>query len=452
MKKPLLNLARLMLVIALANRLSNAQTYTDLFNFDTVHGANPEYPGLLVQGRDGNLYGTTARGGNTDSGVVFKITPEGTLTVLYEFCSKPNCDDGSQPHGGLILGADGNFYGSTLYQGSGDAGTVFRMTPNGTLTTGSFYDRGGRGPNAPNASPIQGRDLNFYGTTLVDVAYKITPMGHFTLLGGTPGQSFAPLVQASFDGNFYGTTNGGAPDGGAVFKMTPKGATTIVYRFPDCCAGSDAGLIQGNDGNLYGTDLGGVHDKGEAFEVTPQGTFRSVYSFGSSPNDGTVPYTAVVQANDGNLYGVTANGGTLGYGVIFQLSLSGSYSILYDFDGMNGAYPESTLMQHTNGKFYGLTYQGGFGNEGVVYSFDLQLSPFAGLVPIAGKVGQTGGILGQGFTGTAAVSFNGVPAAYTVLSDTYLKATVPAGATTGYVTVTTPSGTLTSNVPFQVIP
>jgi uncharacterized repeat protein (TIGR03803 family) len=326
------------------------------------------------------------------------------------------------------------------------------MTPNGTLTTGSFYDRGDRGLDAPNASPIQGIDLNFYGTTLVDVAYKITPMGRLTPLGGTPGQSFAPLMQASFDGNFYGTTNEGDPDGGAVFKMTPKGAITIVYTFPDCCAGSDAGLIQGNNGNLYGTDLGGVHDEGEVFEVTPQGTFRSVYSFGSSPNDGSVPYTAVAQGNDSNLYGVTAYGGTLGYGVIFQLSPSGSYSILYDFDGMNGANPESTLMQHTNGKFYGLTYQGGFGNEGVVYSFDFGLPPFAGLVPTAGKVGQTGGILGQGFTGTTSVSLNGTPAQFTVVSDTFIKATVPPGATSGFVTVVTPSGTLTSNVPFRVLP
>jgi hypothetical protein len=136
--------------------------------------------------------------------------------------------------------------------------------------------------------------------------------------------------------------------------------------------------------------------------------------------------------------------------VIFRIAQNGVYSILYNFDGMHGAAPYSTPVQHTNGKIYGLASAGGTSGNGVAYSFDLALGPFVKLVPTVGIIGQTGGILGQGFTGTTNVSFNGTSASFRVVSDTYLTATVPPGATTGYVSVTTPTGTLTSNVPFVI--
>ena len=118
------------------------------------------------------------------------------------------------------------------------------------------------------------------------------------------------------------------------------------------------------------------------------------------------------------------------------------------------------LVQGTVGNFYGTTGNGGVGGDscslpygcGTVFGLHVGLAPFVAFVRDSGKVGQTGGILGQGFTGTTSVSLNGTPASFTVVSDTFIRATVPAGATSGYVTVTTPSGTLTSNVPFYVIP
>ena len=110
------------------------------------------------------------------------------------------------------------------------------------------------------------------------------------------------------------------------------------------------------------------------------------------------------------------------------------------------------LVQATNGILYGTTNAGGYLDLGTVFSLDVGLGPFVKFVRAASKVGQVGGILGQGFTGTSNVSFNGISSNFTVAADTFITATVPAGATTGYVTVTTPSGTLTSNVPFQVIP
>ena len=149
-----------------------------------------------------------------------------------------------------------------------------------------------------------------------------------------------------------------------------------------------------------------------------------------------------------------------GCGTIFQITPAGVLTTLHSFDGTDGDFPAGGLFQATNGILYGTTASGGKYTSddcyeetcGTLFSLDMGLSPFVAFVVPAGKVGQTGGILGQGFIGTTSVMLNGVPANFKVVSDTYLTATVPAGATTGYVTVTTPSGTLTSNVPFRVIP
>ncbi len=218
---------------------ASAQTYTGLFNFDAPLGALPN--GLLAQGRDGNLYGTTVWGGTENwpcCGTVFKITPGGTLAVLHNFDGA----DGSGPENGLTLGRDGNLYGTTSGGGANNYGTIFKITGSGSLTT--LYSFTGSTDNgSPEGPPIQGADGNFYGTTGADnigTAYQITPSGVFALLGSLPGPSMASLVQGT-DGNFYGTTEWGGSSNdcgnpinftcGTVFKMTPKGIVTIVYSF-----------------------------------------------------------------------------------------------------------------------------------------------------------------------------------------------------------------------------
>jgi len=167
------------------------------------------------------------------------------------------------------------------------------------------------------------------------------------------------------------------------------------------------------------------------------------------PNDGMYP-NGLLQATDGTFYGVTSFGGSAGGGVLFQITRAGGYSVLYNFPGSTRGVIPNTPMQHTNGKLYGLMQAGGRYNHGVVYSLDLGLDPFVRLVSTSAKVGIPVGVLGQGFTGTTDVSFNGIPATFKVWSDTFLKATVPSGATTGPVTVTAPTGTLTSNHEFRV--
>jgi hypothetical protein len=188
--------------------------------------------------------------------------------------------------------------------------------------------------------------------------------------------------------------------------------------------------------------------------MTREGTLTTFYNLGAT-NGGTLPWATLIQATDGKLYGSAEWPGT--DGDVFTVSKNGEVTTLSGFSQTEGNIVFGPLVQATSGIFYGTTFGGG-GNAcsylygcGTVYSLDMGLGPFVAFVRSTGKVGQTGGILGQGFTGTTSVSFNGIPASFTVVSDTFLKATVPQGATTGYVTVTTPSGTLTSNVVFHVL-
>jgi uncharacterized repeat protein (TIGR03803 family) len=170
---------------------------------------------------------------------------------------------------------------------------------------------------------------------------------------------------------------------------------------------------------------------------------------------------SLIQASDGNLYGTTYNGGANttscngGCGTIFKITPAGTLTTVYNFcsqsECVDGYYPESGLVQHTNGSFYGTTFYGGQnGSAGAVYSLSLGLAPFVKVLPALGKAGTTAIILGDNLTGTTKVSFNGIPAEFTVVSDTEIQATVPAGVTTGMIEVTTPSGTLNSDVAFTV--
>jgi uncharacterized repeat protein (TIGR03803 family) len=434
---------------SVAATVAHAQTYTVLYNFggDPQGPAGPYY-GPVAQGRDGNLYATSAYGGSIGNcGAVFKITTAGTLTVLYNLGG----DAGCTPFGGLSLGRDGNFYGTTYTTETGGAGTIFQVTPAGelgVLYSFSLSDMIGSHPSAP---PVQGADGYLYGTTYGNLdptygtIYKISTPRHLTKLYEFTGHGDSaypsdPLLQAS-DGNFYGTTVTSA------FKISQAGAFTTLGFLP---GDSYAPLIQASDGHFYGvTWIGGSHGNGTVFELSNTGKTRVLHNFGSA-GDGTWPFAGLVQATDGNFYGTTAYGGVGDAGTIYRISPTGDFSVLHTFDQVNGSRPVTTLVQHTNGILYGTTHLGGPYEGGTFFSLDIGAAPFIRLVTTFGKVGRTIGILGQGFTGTTDVSFNGLPAAFTVSSDTYLEATVPTGATTGFVTVTTSTGTLTSNQQIQI--
>jgi uncharacterized repeat protein (TIGR03803 family) len=443
-----------------------AQTFTKLQVFNGANGANP-YVGL-TQGPDGSLYGTTIDGGAYSAGNVFKIAPSGRLTSLYSFCAQNNCPDGQYPDTVLALGMDGSFYGTTQSGGTnGGYGTVFKITPGGVLTTLHSFDA--TDGAAPYGSLVLAINGEFYGTTNVGGTFgggnvfKITAGGTLTTLytfcsqaGCADGQyPVGPLVQGS-DGNIYGTTHAGGnnscTDGcGTVFKISLSGKLTTLHSF-DATDGDYpyGGVVEGRSGIFYGTTGGGgANDAGTVFEMK-SGKLVTVHSF--DVTDGATPY-ALMLGSDGNFYGTTSAGGKSSRGTLFSITPQGSLTTLHTFGGGDGALVYAGLLQGTNGLFYGTTYfGGGSDDDGVVFSLNTGLGPFVTFVQAAGRVGQTGPILGQGFTGTTGVSFSGTPAEFTIVSDTLIKATVPAGATTGFVTVTTPGGTLTSNVPFHVLP
>jgi uncharacterized repeat protein (TIGR03803 family) len=227
----------------------------------------------------------------------------------------------------------------------------------------------------------------------------------------------------------------------------------MQYDF-DCTGGSNpsAPLVQASDGNFYGTTYTGSGEvRGSVFKMNSRGTVTTVHTFRTG-SEGQLPVGGLVQATDGNLYGSTKFGGNQDYGTLYQITTSGAYTQLYSFPASIGEYATGSLLQHTDGLLYGTAQFGGANGYGSVYTLDMGLGPFITFVRSTGGVGQTAQILGQGLTGTTAVSFNGVAAtSFKVVSDTFMTAVVPSGATTGPVVVTTPGGTLTSNKSFTIV-
>jgi uncharacterized repeat protein (TIGR03803 family) len=458
---------------------AHAQVFTNLYTFDGPNGIDPLDYGSLVQGFDGNFYGTTAFGGAHNNGSVFKVSPVGALTTVYSFCAQPNCTDGYFPEAGLAQGGDGSFYGTTSEVPSG-FGSMFKVSPVGALTTLYRFCLQSNCPDGafPVAQLVEGRDGNFYGTTVFGAAYgggtvfKITPAGALTTLYNFCAQTgcadgyapYAGLVQGT-DGNFYGTTSsGGVNDGGTVFKITPAGALTTLYNF---CVGCEdgynpyAGLTEGLDRNFYGTTYyGGMDSNGTVFKITPLGVLTTLYSFCAQSNcaDGANPYAGVVQGTDGRFYGTTYGGGVNGNGTLFKMTPLGVLTTLYSFCAeascADGALPYAGLLQATNGRFYGVTQQNGqvgcSSGCGTLFDLSVGLGPFVETLPTVGKVGSPVIILGNHLNDTTSVTFNGTAATFTVASPTEIKTTVPTGATSGKVQVTMPSGTLNSNVVFRV--
>jgi len=322
-------------------------TSTTLYGFTAF-----QTPNVLVQGANGNFYGVSGVGGTFNPwcdegcGSFFELTPEGSPTTLYSFCGQVNCPDGGNPNG-LIQGMDGNFYGSTYYGGlsnhcSEGCGTVFQLTPGGSLTALHSFD--GNDGSRP-AVLIQARDGNFYGATAS---------------GGA--------------GNTYGLNGNGT-----IFKITASGALTTLYSFcaqPGCTdGGGPTRLIMGANGNFYGTaGYGGTHSGGVVFQLTPGGVMTTLYSFCAQSNcgDGKEPW-GLIQASDGNLYGTTRYGGGHSVGTIFEI-LGGTLTKIHDFVPSAGGHSLSSVLEASNGTFYGTTVDGGgstncYGGCGSVFSF-----------------------------------------------------------------------------------
>jgi uncharacterized repeat protein (TIGR03803 family) len=465
-----------------------AQTVRTLVDFN---GTNGDLPISVVQGLDGNLYGTTEAGGTNNfcdfggfvgCGTVFSVSPTGTLTTIYNFCAQNNCADGAAPGGGLLLGTNRDFFGTTSYGGSNGVGTVFKISPSFILTTLHSF-QGSDGAN-PNSSLVQTPNGALYGTAYWGGAnskgsvFEITPAGAFITLHSfsgypTEGENPAAGLVIGADGNLYGTTTYGGVNAscyqgqscGTVFKMTSSGSFTTLHSFDnsDGAFPTDP-LVEGSDGNLYGTTRDGgayaggfiPYGGGTVFRITTAGGLTTLHNFcpqlTSTCPDGFYPSAGLARATDGNLYGVTTGGGGADSGTVFEIGLEGTLTTLCNLSGIDAQFG---LIQDTSGIFYGTSVVGGSGGScnvgcGTVYSFDVGLGPFVETVPTSGKVGKPAMILGTSLTGATSVTFDGVAATFTVVSATVIRATVPVGAKTGPVEVVTPSGTLTSNNNFRV--
>lgn len=434
--------------------LSQAQTYTDLYDLTQLTGSVPGTPNSLAQGFDGQLYSTMPSSFPGQGTTVVAPATGGVVTATHFFAGT----DGSEPMSGLTLGMDGNFYGTTYIHTTTSYGEVFQVTPAGAVTVlyGFTNTTDGEGPWAP---PIMASDGNLYGVTQGSpaVAYKITmPAATFSVLANLPAASIAPLIVGS-DGNFYGTTGkGGTANEGTVFQLTKKGVLKIIYSF--AANGTDGmnpsgAVLQAVDGKLYGTTYwGGTSGQGTIFSMTTSGgAYKILHTFAGP--EGAHPPSALVQGSDLFLYGVTYAGGALGDGAFFKINTTGtSYTDLHDFDGKgSGGSPGSALLLHTNGTIYGWGAVGP--KEGVLYSMNVGLKAFVSPVVLtAAKVGQSVGIIGQGFSTATGVKFGTGTGTFTVVSDTYMTAKPASGATTGKITVLEPSGNLATPKTFKITP
>jgi uncharacterized repeat protein (TIGR03803 family) len=455
-----------------------AQSQNVFARFTDANGGNP---GSIVQGADGNFYGVGTRGGNNGGGSIFKVTPAGTITRLYVFCAVEPCTDGRGPNG-LVLASDGNFYGTTNSGGDFGAGTIFQVTPSGTVSTLFNFCTGRSCPSGvrPVGELIQGTDGALYGTTVSGglhdggTVFRFTLSGVFTTIysfcskpscadGANP---LAGLVQAN--NVFYGTTSiGGVDPGGSctafqgcgtLFRISPSGQLTTLYDFcaqTSCADGKfpRTSLIHATDNFLYGTTNSGGSTEGLCFEgcgvafrIPVSEGYTLLHAFTYSEG---AQLRKLIQATDGAFYGTAGGGGSSGVGTLFRMDSAGSVTVLFNFCSTSScnssSYPIG-LMQATNGLFYGTTL--GPGN-GILFTFGFP--PFITMSPTGGPAGTMVRIYGSDLTGATEVLFNGgVPATFTIVAPGEITTSVPVGAAWGPVKVITPAATLRSNVVFRV--
>jgi uncharacterized protein (TIGR03437 family) len=528
----LCKVCKVVLLCAAAAIPSQSQVLTTLVTFNGTN-ANPT-SGALIQGKDGNFYGTTDVRGQygviTQSGTAFKMTPGGALTTLHTFGGTPA--DGTYIESGLMQASDGNFYGTAGAGGANTAGTIYKITPAGSYTTLYNFCSQPLCPDGddPIAPLMQASDGNFYGTTWAGgtinagSVFKITPGGTLTTLysfctvvmGGLCADGAGPLtglMQAS-DGNLYGSTStGGNQNAGTIFRITLGGAFTMMHNFsfakgnlPPTANFMDPGppaasqFVQGADGNLYGTTVyGGANQDGQIFKMALDGTFTTVFSFAWGQPGGMASPNGLILASDGNFYGTASFGGTslfsidLGNGAIFRMTPSGTVTILHIFGITDGSVPTAALVQGTDGNLYGTT-AGNFidvvvpGEATLGTAFKLSLQPVEPLCtpPLITSVDSAasyGGysyftsgswleIMGEGLTNPAnppsqwtasdfvglnaptmrqgnSVSINGKPAYVWYISPAQLNVQAPEDAATGNVPITVTNYCGATSPPFM---
>jgi len=448
-----------------------APAITQLFGFpcDSTLTQCPDgsFPEGFIESADGNFYGIAAAGGTglNSQGSVFKITPTGQFTLLYSFAELP---DGSLPNGAaptsLAEGLDGNLYGLTLLDGANGVGTAFKLTKAGAITLlHNFCNTLTCSDGAYPSFITQGIDGNLYAGTgpqnfPTSVIFRLSRSGTYKAVhtfdtkAQPDGLGVFNMVQLP-DGNFYGTTVAGdhLKPWNSVFRFNPvTSAYTILHPFnspninlPNVAA---SGLTYASDGNLYGLRVGSI-----LYRITTTGSYHEIGPMSSTQNiDGDL-----IQASDGKLWGDFFQPP----GTVFRSTLSGS--VLENISlsaNVNGQEPFG-LLQAADGKLYGMSFengapQNGQPTNGSFWVIDAGLAPPAGRIinfqPASGKAGTTFMLQGSHFVGTTAVAINGTAASFKVLTANFIRVTVPAGASSGKISVTNAGGTATSAKAFTV--
>jgi len=368
--KPTTAIFFLFMLLAMATQYMHAQTETVLYSFAAEPASTN--PNGLVRDTKGNLYGTTYGEGNgTSCGIVFKITPAGTETVLHSFTGGT---DGCGPFfGSLVRDSEGNLYGATSSGGSTacggyGCGTVFKVTAKGAENV-LYAFTGGTDGDFPIAGLVRDKEGNLYGTTDLGgtsgcgTVFELTATGTETVLhsftaGADGAYPYTGGLIRDEKGNLYGTTwYGGAASAcgdsgcGTVFEVTPTGTETVLFIFSGVDGVAPNGLVRDAEGNLYGTTSGGGLGSGTVFELTKKGAETTLYSFTGAP-DGATPFVGLVRDPEGNLYGTTVDGGALGHGTVFEVTPAGTETVLYAFTGgTDGANPVAGLLMDKQGNF-----------------------------------------------------------------------------------------------------
>ena len=365
---------------AMAIQSAPAQSFKVLYNFDGAsHGGDPY--ASLARDAAGNLYSTVDYGGGTSyAGGVFKVAPDGTEAMLYNLTGGA---DGAYPFSSVVRDSKGNLYGTTSQGGSDNAGVVFKVDPSGTETVLHNFAGGADGV-IPTGGLVRDKAGNLYGTTSQGgtsndgIVFKISPSGKETILhtftGSAKDGKYPTYTTLLMDaqGNFYGVTEeGGSADGGILYKLSKTGKLTILHSFKG--GTTDGCNVLGTPfmdaaGNFYGTTSScGTHTLGTVWEVKKNGQERLLHSFAGGTSDGEYPLAGVVKDATGNLYGNTETGGASDVGTVYRIGNTGKFTLLHSFEGTDGKYPYGSFAQNSKGTIFGSTQNGGTIGYGTVW-------------------------------------------------------------------------------------
>ena len=365
---------------AVTAQSARAQTLHVIYSFAGGSDGGDPYASLIRDGA-GNLYSTFGYGGGPSfSGGVFKVTPNGTESVLYSFTGGA---DGAFPLSNVVRDNAGNLYGTTTQGGSSGAGVVFKVDPSGTETVLHNFTGGTDGAD-PTGGLLLDKAGNLYGVTSQGgtsndgVLFKIGPHGKETILhtfkGGKNDGKYPTYASLITDvlGNLYGVTEeGGLQNGGILYKLSKTGQLTILHSF---AGGKTDGCnvlgtpVKDTAGNFYGTTSScGTHMLGTVWKVGKYGKERVLHSFAGGTADGEYPLSGVIVDADGNLYGSTENGGAFNVGTIYEITNTGKFILLHSFNGTDGKYPYGSVVHNAKGTLFGTAVNGGSIGYGTVW-------------------------------------------------------------------------------------